>query len=152
MNRRRTTDGQNCSLEPSVFDQVSHWTGRGRVLASYINLIIIKIRSYTLSCFVMSPYSDITKQESVKDLILIRLHLTCNCLLEAKEIETTCNYNLINHSCMVSSMNKRLGSLISFVKVKRVSRVHSLCASCSGKIWGILHNPQFSTSIVEITL
>ena len=51
--------------------------------------------------------------------------VTCNCLLEAKEIETTCNYNLINHSCMVSSMNKGLGSLISFVKVKWVSHVHS---------------------------
>ena len=29
--------------------------------------------SYTLSCFVLSTYSDITKQEGVKDLILIRL-------------------------------------------------------------------------------
>ena len=40
---------------------------------SYANLI--KIRSFTLFCFVMSPYSDVTKQKSVKDLILIRLVL-----------------------------------------------------------------------------
>ena len=49
-----------------------------------MNINLIKIRFFTLSCFVMSVkldplrslvlYSDITKEESVKDLILIRLN------------------------------------------------------------------------------